>query len=247
MICAINETLNVVHYNSHMFIDRTVRTTHPPFYQFLIVVVFDQETRIYAPCVYGLMTAKNEYATVNFFSKNITLIEYSWVPRTITTEFKFFLMSALKKEFPKTKLPGCYFPLKQAINKKLKKITSSRRDSLIVLSNIELLIVVFIQEINFTHQLLKQQSHQEENLTRFWAYMADSFRFCKLEFFTLINIGTEPGKNNALKRYNRKLKENVGNVYPNLRSFVNIIMRELTFFEERCNKICQNSSGFIFQ
>lgn len=61
MIWATNECLSLMRYNSHTFIDGTFRSTPAPFKQCVIIMVYDHGTNSYVPCVYGLLTSKNEY------------------------------------------------------------------------------------------------------------------------------------------------------------------------------------------
>ncbi|KAF0989997.1 hypothetical protein HZS_3202 [Henneguya salminicola] len=61
MIWATNQSFSLLRYNWDIFVDGTFRTTQNPFYQCLIIMVFDTAVDLYIPCVFGLVTGKNEH------------------------------------------------------------------------------------------------------------------------------------------------------------------------------------------
>ncbi|KAF1742576.1 hypothetical protein MXB_700 [Myxobolus squamalis] len=48
---------------------------------------------------------------------------YRWMLRAITVDFELSLMSAVQQEFTDSVIFGCYFPMKRAIIRKLRKLT----------------------------------------------------------------------------------------------------------------------------
>ncbi|KAF0989483.1 hypothetical protein HZS_934 [Henneguya salminicola] len=70
------------------------------------------------------------------------------MPSVITVDFENSVISAVKHEVQQSRLLGCYFHLKQAIFRKLKKITQSSSLIKLILDNIELLTLIPIYEIS---------------------------------------------------------------------------------------------------
>ncbi|KAF0992961.1 hypothetical protein HZS_3418 [Henneguya salminicola] len=56
MICAINLSLSLLISTGPTFVDETFRITFSPFYQCLIIMVFDNVSDLYIPFGFGLGT-----------------------------------------------------------------------------------------------------------------------------------------------------------------------------------------------
>ncbi|KAF0990724.1 hypothetical protein HZS_4598, partial [Henneguya salminicola] len=78
MIWATNQSL--LRYNGHTSVDGTFITTSCPFYQCLIIRVFENTIDLYIPCVFGLVTGKNENIYCEFLHQVIMLLDYNWMP-----------------------------------------------------------------------------------------------------------------------------------------------------------------------
>lgn len=250
LIWATNESLSYMRYNTHTFIDGTFRATPHPFYQCIIVMVYDRGTETYVPTIYSLLTAKNEYIYSELFHQIVMLMEYNWMPSIITTDFEQALISSIKQEFPESKIYGCYFHLKQAINKKLKKYKITTNASLL-LSKIELLTKVPHSEIEPAIRYIQSFMVEENGLEQFWAYFRSIWliRFDPTIWNSSYLESSEIANrtNNALERYNRRLNEHFTNAHPNLFAFVEVIKQEFRYYQEKCSEIRQNSSGIVFK
>lgn len=95
MIWATNQSLSLLRYNNHTFIDATFRSTPLPFSQCLIIMTFDYGTEQYVPCVYALMTGKHEYLYSVVLHEVIFLLEFKWMPKHITADFEMALIKAI--------------------------------------------------------------------------------------------------------------------------------------------------------
>ncbi|KAF0985305.1 hypothetical protein HZS_1413 [Henneguya salminicola] len=102
-------------------------------------MVHDAGTEMFVPCVYSLITSKSESIYLNVFHEPFVLTKYNWMPQIITCDFELSLISAIKHEFPSSRLLCCYFHLKKAIERKLKNIKS--------LTTIAALYFVLIEEV----------------------------------------------------------------------------------------------------
>ena len=156
IIWITNECLSLLRYNTHTFIDVTFKVTPHPFYQCVIVMTYDCGTRLYVPCAYALVTCKNEYIYCELLHQLIVLMEYNWMPRVITTDFEKALISAVKHEFPESRIIGCYFHLKQALQRKLIKFKMLNFNSTLILNKIELLTIVPQEQISAAIQYIKE-------------------------------------------------------------------------------------------
>ena len=101
-----------------MFVDATFSCVPIPFYQCLIVMVFDQSLRIYIPVAYILMSGKTEECYWQAFNW-LTLEVNDCNPFCVGVDYEraSFLMVGL--HFPETRLIGCLFHFKQAGRKKM--------------------------------------------------------------------------------------------------------------------------------
>ncbi|KAF1739932.1 hypothetical protein MXB_2554, partial [Myxobolus squamalis] len=52
----------------------------------------------------------------------VVLFKYTWMPSTITVDFKEGLVNACNHEFPESKMIKCFFDLKQALHRNLKRL-----------------------------------------------------------------------------------------------------------------------------
>lgn len=238
-------------YNSHTFVDCTFRSVPAPFLQCLIVMVFDVGTQLFVPCAYSLITSKNEYMYLTVFHELIVLSKYNWMPKLITCDFELALINAIKHEFPETQLICCYFHLKKAIERKLTKYKISDDNCRIILSKIELITVVPIEEIHMALQFLQTLLVFQPELASFFNYFNSTWlnRFNpSLWSLSSVNSYELAGRtNNALERYNRRIGEHFSNAHPNLAAFVAVIKSEFLVYSEKCNEIRQNGSGIQFQ
>ncbi|KAJ5077045.1 hypothetical protein M0811_00365 [Anaeramoeba ignava] len=158
--------------NSQSFFDGTFLIAPKPFKQLLVIMGFDSETETYYPCIYALLTGKQMELYVQCFEyiKN-TLLQNKWNPKFITCDFERSLLTAICKVFPTSKLVGCYFHFKQALqrwctkrglmNESMKSSTGS------LLLEIEVLTLI---EPNLIIPTIKTLESKYPNQSLFWNY-----------------------------------------------------------------------------
>ncbi|KAF0988013.1 hypothetical protein HZS_2772 [Henneguya salminicola] len=148
------------------------------------------------------------------------------MPQIITCDFELSHISAIKHEFPSISDHNCR----------------------IILSNIELLTVVPIEEITTVLRYISTLTVLQPELTSFWSYFNLIWRRrFEPQLWNISNINDKniTGRtNNALERYNRRTGENFSNAHPNLASFISIIRTDFLYYPERCAEISQNSFSF---
>ncbi|KAF0985782.1 hypothetical protein HZS_2586 [Henneguya salminicola] len=133
-------------------------------------MVHDAGTEMFVPCVYSLIALKSESIYLNVFHELIVLTKYNWMPQIITCDFELSLILPIQHEFPSSRLLCCYFRLKKAIERKLKKYKVSDNNCRIILSNIELITAVPMREITTVLRYISTLTVLKPELTSFWSY-----------------------------------------------------------------------------
>lgn len=132
-----------------IFIDATFAMTPLPFYQVLIVMVYDYQTELYVPVIYALMTHKIELLYWRVLSELITLSNWKMNVQYYTSDFEKAIMNACKDQFPEAEHVGCYFHFKQAICKyMIEKLKFDRKRVSHFMKDIEILTIIPIDDIH---------------------------------------------------------------------------------------------------
>ncbi|KAF0992254.1 hypothetical protein HZS_2406 [Henneguya salminicola] len=174
-----------------LFIAATFRETPYPFVQRLLVMSFDSSTNLYV-----------------------------WSPKSVVADSEKAPLNSVKYQFPKSKLIGCYFHMRQAIFRRTKKDGISGDEAQIALNMMRLLSSIEGDQINEKLQEiqnLKGLTHQ--TWPHFWEYFSQIW----LEKYPpslwknarqteKINSSTK----NCLERYNRRLGSKFQNTHPNI-------------------------------
>ncbi|KAF0986142.1 hypothetical protein HZS_4725, partial [Henneguya salminicola] len=148
-------------------------------------------------------------------------------------------------------LTNLLFLLSIAIERKLKKYKVSEHNCRIILSKIELLTIVLIQEIPIAIRYVNSLTTVQPELISFWSCFDLTWRRrFEPQLWNISNmndIDIAGRTKNALERYNRRIGENFADAHPNLPSFISIIGSEFQFYSERCTEIKKNSGGIVYQ
>ncbi|KAF0990124.1 hypothetical protein HZS_5479 [Henneguya salminicola] len=118
---SLDEGLAILRMGSELFIDATFFVTPHPFVKFLIVRSFDLSTNLFVHCIWALMSRRNEYLYCELLHPIIVQLKYVWSPKSVLIEFKKALLNSVKYQFHKSKIIGCYFHMRQAIFRRIKK------------------------------------------------------------------------------------------------------------------------------
>ncbi|KAF0991488.1 hypothetical protein HZS_4316 [Henneguya salminicola] len=139
------------------------------------------------------------------------------------------------------------FPPKNGNRNKIKKYIVTDHNCRIILSNIELLTVVPIDEITTVLRYISTLTVLQPELTSFCSYLDLTWRRRfepQLWNISNINDNNIAGRtSNALERYHRRIGKHFANAHPNLASFILIIRTEFLYYSERCAEILNTSSG----
>ena len=206
-----------------LFIDATFSCVPAPFYQCLIIMVFDHSTSHYLPVIYALMMHKVQELYWQVFNQVFLMTKWKMQVRTYTSDFELAMMNMLELLFGKNagggKHVGCFFHLKQAWRKYLVEMCGLGQSSLLgplmAVGGLDLLCVIPRHEIEsvgipFLRLTLEGTATKSEksSMDKFYAY----FRKQWLRISKNWNIREEHGHflqmvnrtNNGLESYNRR-------------------------------------------
>ncbi len=157
-----------------------------PFYQCLIIMVFDAAHKVYVPVAWILMSGKTEecyWQAFNWLTSAVEDIDASY----IGVDFERAFFTQLGTHFPDAKLMGCLFHFKQAARRKMVDlgIPDSEIKSAMARGVYDLLTVIPIDQlekgvvfvrtkiIDFVSELSKSAKEEEASVERwekFWEY-----------------------------------------------------------------------------
>ena len=157
-----------------------------PFYQCLIVMVFDAARKVYVPVAWILMSGKTEecyWQAFNWLTSAVEDIDASY----IGVDFERAFFTQLGTHFPDAKLMGCLFHFKQAARRKMVDlgIPDSEIKPAMARGVYDLLTVIPIDQlekgvvyvrtkiIDFSSELSKAVKEEEASVERwekFWDY-----------------------------------------------------------------------------
>jgi len=145
----------------HLFIDATFAVTPKPFYQCLVVMIFDDILQIYIPILYILTTNKSKKMYRNALEWIFKLSGRRINPQTVTCDFELALINAIQGIFPFSKINGCLFHWKQAIWRKLLSLKLSNEKEIVEIGmhkkSIDILTVIPVNEIKKGNSVRKRQ------------------------------------------------------------------------------------------
>ena len=157
-----------------------------PFYQCLIIMVFDAARKVYVPVAWILMSGKTEqcyWQAFNWRTSAVNDIDASY----IGVDFESAFFSQLGIHFPDAKLMGCLFHFKQAARRMMVKlgIPENEINSAMARGVYDLLTVIPIEQlekgivfvrtkiIDFVGELSDSDKGEQASVERwdkFWKY-----------------------------------------------------------------------------
>ena len=94
-----------------LYIDAVFLIAPKPFYQCLVIMIFEETLQVYSPILYNLMTNKYQKMCQNALKWIFKLSGRRVNPVTITCDFEQALLNAISGIFPFSKIVGCFFSL----------------------------------------------------------------------------------------------------------------------------------------
>ncbi len=134
-----------------LFIDATFSIAPKPFYQCLVVMIFEETLQIYLPILYILMTNKSQKMYWNALELIFKLSGRRANPKTTMCDFEQALLNTIGGMFPYSKIIGCFFHWKQAICRKLISLKFENEKEIVELAmvknSMDILTVIPVNEI----------------------------------------------------------------------------------------------------
>ena len=221
-----------------LYIDATFSIAPKPFYQCLVVMVFEETLQLYLPILYILMTNKSKKRYRNALKWIFKLSGRRANPATITCNFEQALLNAISGTVPYSKIAGFFFHWKQAIHRKLISLKFANEKEIVsrsmVKNSMDILTVILVNEITtkgfvFVNDNLKEAIFGEkdsEKLKKFWKYfenywmssnkMIETWNISKYQ----CNKNVVRRTNNGLESYNLRLKKLFKSGTPSFAQFV---------------------------
>eukprot|EP00804_Cyclotella_cryptica_P014847 CCRYP_021233-RA/>CCRYP_021233-RA protein AED:0.19 eAED:0.19 QI:1615/0.57/0.5/1/0/0/8/0/352 len=151
MMCfALPALLNLLMYPMvHMFVDATFNIVPHPFYQCLIIMVFDARLRIFIPVAWILMTGKTNECYWQAFNWLCSAVD-EIAPAYIGVDFERAFFTQVSNHFAKADLIGCLFHFKQALRRKMIKLGIPEEEVKFVMQKgvIDLITVIPVEHLN---------------------------------------------------------------------------------------------------
>ena len=225
-----------------MYVDATFDCAPRPFYQCLIVMVYNHETSSYVPVLYSLMSHKNKALYWHVFQGIIYCSGWEIKAKTYTTDFERALLNQMAIQFGGDGggvHVGCFFHLKQAWRKYLLEKCKFSYDEIkdaMKVGALDMLCIIPRDEIEkygipFLRSKFEDGADHDsvEKWDIFWKYFGKQW----LPIVESWNIIDENGEtleirnhtNNAIESYNRRFN-GLFTSKPSLIVFVQIVEEE---------------------
>jgi hypothetical protein len=214
----------------NLYIDGTFRCVPKPYYQCLIIMVYDHASNLYLPVFYVLTTKKNQWSYWYVLNEIIISCQTKLSPAIIHCDFEKSLINSIKEQFPDVVVAGCLFHFKQALLKKMMKLSLPVDDCRIALSAIDVLTLCphdEIEIIGISYVKFKVNS-ESEKWSSFWSYFNRTWllNFSPATWNIHGLSGVQNRTNNALERFNRTFNSHFTTAHPSLIHFLEIVKKQ---------------------
>ncbi|KAL3778828.1 hypothetical protein HJC23_002885 [Cyclotella cryptica] len=268
MMCfALPALLNLLMYPMvHMFVDATFDIVPHPFYQCLIIMVFDARLRIIIPVAWILMTGKTNECYWQAFNWLCSAVD-EIAPAYIGVDFERAFFTQVSNHFSEADLIGCLFHFKQALRRKMIKLGIPEEEVKNVMQKgiIDLITVIPVEHLNpkgtafvaakiydYCAELYGKGSDEykesEKKWDDFWADYFMSF-WMQPEFVKVWNVAHLVDKkdkmkllhrtSNGLERYNRHFNGICPTTHPNLVTFAHALHKEAERVLQRMDDVAK--------
>ncbi|KAJ3437002.1 hypothetical protein M0812_19069 [Anaeramoeba flamelloides] len=147
---ATNQQLSLSTNNNQILVDGTYLVCPREYTSLYTIMTFDNETQMYIPCIWGLVTDETTPTVLTFLNYAKRLVErilknFKWNPSVINLDLAKPSINANKITFPFSKVHGCGFHFLQAIKRKLMKSKIENQEK--VLKKIKSFMTLSTEEI----------------------------------------------------------------------------------------------------
>ncbi|KAE8993213.1 hypothetical protein PR003_g19743 [Phytophthora rubi] len=208
-------------------------------------MVYDAISNLCIPSCYALTTGKTTKVYDYVMYHTSAAVDFTMDPAYISCDFEQAIISAVKHQFPRSKVIGCFFHFKQALQRKMLKEGISEKfpypDFVIAMQDgaIDELTTVRPSEIirsgirNVKTTIMEECQDQNipystEKWSKFWKYFVRTWiKKYKPEDWNVYGVQDIANRtNNPLEQYNRTLNRPMGEPHPGIGKFVVVLEAE---------------------
>jgi len=215
----------------NVFIDGTFKCVPHPYYQLIVVMVYDTPLNLYIPVYYILTTSKTQWSYWSVLQEVMVNCEFKFNPSVIHCDYELALINAIGELFEGTAVVGCLFHFKQAILRKMKKLSIPDEETSIAMKKgaLDVLTIIPPGEIEGKGlSYVKSLLPKTEKWDRFFAYFNKTWltRYEVSTWNIYGLVGVQNRTNNPLERLNREINDAFPTAHPNLMNFVDTIKKQ---------------------
>jgi hypothetical protein len=235
-----------------IYIDATFDCCPAPFYQCLILMVFHQETNVYVPVLYILMTHKTQELYCHALSQVVAISGWVLDVNSYTSDFERAIMNSCKIYFPEGFHIGCLFHLKQAWRRHLIKKLAFLAEEITLAMKIgvlDLLCIIPQDEIRefgipYVRSIIEKYLSRAD-IVKWDTFWGTYFEGQWMPILDSWNICTQDGTykkflnrtNNGLESYNKRFNGLFPKHNPSLIEFVEIVEKESRYYADKLDDI----------
>ena len=238
--------------NLDIYIDATFDCCPCPFYQCLIVMAFHQETNVYVPLLYILMTSKTQELYCHALNHVVSLSDWKLHVNSYTSDFELAIMNSCKLIFGRESFHiGCLFHLKQAWRRHLITKLGFLAEEVALAMKVGVLDLLCIIPPNEIREfgipfvrLIVEEDLSAAAIAKwdiFWIYF-DKQWMSKVDNWNICNEDGSYKKfmnrtNNGLESYNRRFNGLFTKLHPSLIEFAEIVEKESRYYATKLDDI----------
>lgn len=229
--------VNLLRYHSvSLFIDGTFRCVPRKFAQCIVIMVHDRASGLFVPVFYILTTARTGDTYWDLLHLVVQATDQQLAPADVICDFEAGLIGAITSQFPDSNVIGCLFHLKQAVQRRMKKLRIPAPEISIAMTKgvFDMLTVINPDQIvshglHWVRKTIKTKcegagiAYSKAKWKSFWVYFTrtwvDTFEPALWNVFGLDNH-LVARTNNPLERFNRELNTAFQSPHPSLPVFV---------------------------
>lgn len=212
----------------NLYFDGTFKCVPHPYYQLLVLMVFDVACSLYIPVFYILTTSKTQWTYWTVLNEILISCEMKLEASFVHCDFEKAMMNAIKEQLGgESQIAGCFFHFKQALLRKMKELGIDSKERKKALEVINILTVIPHDEILSKGIAYCQHviDSNDQKWKSFWFYFQNTWiRDYPPEvwsFFEKDLQNIQNRTNNPLERYNRTMN----NAFPSVCFIFNFISK----------------------
>ncbi|KII61904.1 hypothetical protein RF11_13230 [Thelohanellus kitauei] len=205
------------------------------FKQCVVIMAYDPTVGCNIPCVWALLTGKDQKLYKYLLSELSILLDDRWMPRYCICDFEKGLLNAIRCKFPETIIRGCYFHFRQALDRMMNKYKISNDERAICNNQLEFLTLVSERHIlpkNKFNRLKMERILELFEKTWMKRFPSDLWNTSSIDHKSM-----KARTNNCLERYNRGINEQFTNPHPNIQQFIDVLKKEESYYASLCRNI----------